>query len=240
MSNRILQNSVNRLLESGDTLVLEDNMSSPANVLYPMSPYFWNDRIGVTKPDVYGPTNLSTLSIPPTGTGGYGNLIVTADSTIEQTIGIAIVLWDNRGNPISVGSGMITLSSWAKNSLGNLISADRYGISSPGFMSADVSMADGYTVLLQSTSVSNVPALGTVATTLGSTAVVGTKTGFSGTVNSMVGSHVVFSGDPTSTPYQIASVTDSFDLTLSSSATWAGSGQVMTFVNPVNLHWRLF
>ena len=237
VNTRVLQNSANRLLESGGSLVLENSLTSQAYASYPMSPYPWTDRFGITKPDVLGPTNLTTLSIGPTGTGNYTSLVITADSVIPMVVGVAVVLWDNRSNPISLGSGMITLSGWGKNAAGYFIPANGYGGDTPGFLSVDVSMAAGYTVLLQSTSVPNYAALGTVTTGVGSPVIVGTSTGFLGT---MVGMYVIFSGDSTNTAYQIAGVTDSFHLTLSSPVTWSSAGQTMSFTNPVNLHWRLF
>ena len=237
MSARLLQSSASRLIQSGDVRVLENSVASTPYTSYPMSQYSWTDRFGITKPDVSGQINLATSPISPTGIGNYTSLTVTADSTLPQTVGVAVILWDNRGNPISVGSGMITLSGWAKNSSGYFIPANGYSGDTPGFLSVDVSMAAGYTVLLQSTSVPNYAALGTVTTSSGSPVIVGTSTGF---LSVMVGMHVIFSGDSTNSAYQIVGVTDPFHLTLSSPVTWSGASQTMSFTNPVNLHWRLF
>ena len=77
--------------------------------------------------------------------------MITADGTaMSASIGIAVVLWDERGNPISVNSGMLTLSGWCKNAAGNYIAANGYGVTPPGFLAVDVSLAAGYTVLVQS------------------------------------------------------------------------------------------
>ena len=67
-----------------------------------------------------------------------------------MTIGIAVVLWDERGNPISVTSLAITLSGWCKNAGGNYIGANGGTTYAPGFLAVDVSLAAGYTVLVQS------------------------------------------------------------------------------------------
>ena len=72
---------------------------------YPKTWYAWTDRTGITKPDVTGP--LSTTCCDPGTTADAGTLVITADGTaMSMTIGIAVVLWDERGNPISVNSGM--------------------------------------------------------------------------------------------------------------------------------------
>ena len=68
-----------------------------------------------------------------------------------MTIGIAVVLWDElRGNPISVTSLAITLSGWCKNAGGNYTGANGGTTYAPGFLAVDVSLAAGYTVLVQS------------------------------------------------------------------------------------------
>ena len=80
-----------------------------------------------------------------------GTLVITADGTAQSmTIGIAVVLWDERGNPISVTSLAITLSGWCKNAGGNYIGANGGTTYAPGFLAVDVSLAAGYTVLVQS------------------------------------------------------------------------------------------
>ena len=81
----------------------------------------------------YQLTNLTPFS-----TADAGTLVITADGTaMSQSIGVAVVLWDERGNPISVNSGMLTLSGWCKNAAGNYITANGYG-TAPGFLAVDV------------------------------------------------------------------------------------------------------
>lgn len=213
-------------------------VSSTALIQYPSSLYSWTDRTGITSPDITGPVDLTTLEVGPTSTGSYRSLAVTADCTSPQSVGIIVVLWDDRGNPISVNSGIITLSSWAQNGLGNFIPSYGYGITPPGFVNIDVSCAAGYTILIGSFSIQNVTALGTVATTVGSPIVTGTTTGFT---SDFVGKSVVFSADVLKKVYKIKSVTDSFHATLTNPVTFSEStGGTMTMVNPVNLHWKLF
>jgi len=117
--------------------------------VYPKTWYTWTDRTGITVPDISGPCSLANLT--PISTADAGTLAITADGTApSMTIGIAVVLWDERGNPMSVNSGMFTLSGWAKNASGNYITANGYAITPPGFLAVDVSLAAGYTVLVQS------------------------------------------------------------------------------------------
>ena len=188
VNTRVLQNSANRLLESGGSLVLENSLTSQAYASYPMSPYPWTDRFGITKPDVLGPTNLTTLSIGPTGTGNYTSLVITADSVIPMVVGVAVVLWDNRSNPISVGSGMITLADGRRTRRAIQYLPTDMGVTLQVSRCGRIDGC-GYTVLLQSTSVANYAALGTVTTGAGSPVIVGTSTGFLGT---MVGMYVIF------------------------------------------------
>ena len=118
-------------------------------VVYPKTAYTWTDRMGVKVPDVTGP--LLTTGLAITGTANAGTLVVAADGTaMSMSIGVAVVLWDERGNPISVNSGTIMLSGWCKNAAGNYIAANGYGVTPPGFLAIDVSLAAGYTVLVQS------------------------------------------------------------------------------------------
>ena len=154
-SNRLLENGSHRLLEDDVIRALElvpavAETTLPITVaqIYPKAWYAWTDRKGITIPDITGPLNVGALY--PTLTADAGTLVITADGTVESmTIGIAAVLWDERGNPISVNSGMLTLSGWCKNAAGNYITANGYGIA-PGFLAVDVSLAAGYTVLVQS------------------------------------------------------------------------------------------
>ena len=76
---------------------------------------------------------LSSPTLTPVSTADAGTLVITADGTaMSMAIGIAVVLWDERGNPISVNSGMITLSGWCKNAAGNYIAANGYGVPPQG------------------------------------------------------------------------------------------------------------
>ena len=148
-AQRLLENGALRLLESGDIRDLELFNPEQVCVGYPKLDFSWTDRTGITTPDVTGP--LLTTGLAITGTANAGTLVVTADGTaMSMAIGIAVVLWDERGNPISVSSGMLTLSGWCKNAAGNYIAANGYGVTPPGFLAIDASLAAGYTVLVQS------------------------------------------------------------------------------------------
>jgi len=150
-AQRLLENGFPRLLENEVIRALELVPAPSQNVgqVYPKTWYAWTDRTGITVPDVTGPLNLG--SYIPTPAADSGTLVITADgTTMSMTIGIAVVLWDERGNPISVNSGMLTLSGWCKNAAGNYIAANGYGVTPPGFLAVDVSLAAGYTVLVQS------------------------------------------------------------------------------------------
>ncbi len=123
--------------------------TSQVNVVYPKTGYAWTDRTGITVPDVTGP--MSTTSLVVTGASQAGTLIVTADGTASSmAIGIAVVLWDERSDPLSVISGMINLSGWLKNAAGHYIPTNGAGGMAPGFLAIDISLAAGYTVLVQS------------------------------------------------------------------------------------------
>ncbi len=150
-AQRLLENGFPRLLENEVIRALELVPAPSQNVgqVYPKTWYAWTDRTGITVPDVTGPLNLG--SYIPTPAADSGTLVITADGTaMSMTIGIAVVLWDERGNSISVNSGILTLSGWCKNAGGNYIAANGYGVTPPGFLAVDVSLAAGYTVLVQS------------------------------------------------------------------------------------------
>ena len=141
--NALLENGIIRALE------LVPDPRSRCRAVYPKTWYAWTDRTGITKPDVTGPASRQLRLV--IRTADAGTLVITADGTaMSMTIGIAVVLWDERGNPISVNSGMLTLSGWCKNAAGNYIAANGYGVTPPGFLAVDVSLAAGYTVLVQS------------------------------------------------------------------------------------------
>jgi hypothetical protein len=149
-AQRLLENGFPRLLENEVIRALELVPAPSQNVgqVYPKTWYAWTDRTGITVPDITGTFNLSSCT--PVPAADSGTLVITADGTVgSMAIGIAVVLWDERGNPISVNSGMLTLSGWCKNAAGNYITANAYG-TAPGFLAVDVSLAAGYTVLVQS------------------------------------------------------------------------------------------
>jgi hypothetical protein len=150
-AQRLLENGLPRLLENQVVRALELVPAPSENVaqVYPKTWYTWTDRTGITVPDISGPCSLANLT--PISTADAGTLVISADGTLaSMTIGVAIVLWDERGNPMSVNSGMLTLSGWAKNASGNYITANGYAATVPGFLAVDVSLAAGYTVLVQS------------------------------------------------------------------------------------------
>jgi hypothetical protein len=114
--------------------------------VYPKTSYTWTDRKGVTKPDVTGSYQLSNLT--PVSTANAGTLVITADCTTAGAIvGLALVLWDERGNPISVSNGQITASGWATNAAGNYVASQGYSLNA-GYLAFDVSQAAGYSVLV--------------------------------------------------------------------------------------------
>jgi len=150
-AQRLLENGFPRLLENEVIRALELVPAPSQNVgqVYPKTWYAWTDRTGITNPDVTGPYQLANLT--PVSTADAGTLVITADGTAQSmTIGIAVVLWDERGNPISVTSLAISLSGWCKNAGGNYIGANGGTTYAPGFLAVDVSLAAGYTVLVQS------------------------------------------------------------------------------------------
>jgi hypothetical protein len=150
-AQRLLENGFPRLLENEVIRALELVPAPSQNVgqVYPKTWYAWTDRTGITVPDVTGPLKLGSYT--PTPAADSGTLVITADGTaMSMAIGIAVVLWDERGNPISVNSGMLTLSGWCKNAAGNFIAANGFGVTPPGFLAVDVSLAAAYTVLVQS------------------------------------------------------------------------------------------
>ena len=114
--------------------------------VYPKTVYAWTDRTGITQPDVTGPYQLSSLT--PLPTADAGTLVITADCTIAGAIiGLAVVLWDERGNPISISSGNITSSGWATNAAGNYVASTGYSVNA-GYLAVDVSLAAGYSILV--------------------------------------------------------------------------------------------
>ena len=129
-AQRLLENGSPRLLENGVIRALE-LVPTLATGLGRLS----EDMVlpGPTARALPIPTSrgrsVADLALGDHGTADAGTLVITADGTaMSMAIGIAVVLWDERGNPISVNSGMLTLSGWCKNAAGNYITANGYGI----------------------------------------------------------------------------------------------------------------
>ena len=147
-SLRLLENGSERLLQNGVVRALElvPDDSQQVSQVFPKTWYAWTDRTGITKPDVTGPCQLANLT--PISTADAGTLVITADCTVPgATIGLALVLWDERGNPISISNGSITASGWATNAAGNYIASSGYSVNA-GYLAFDVSQAAGYNVLV--------------------------------------------------------------------------------------------
>ena len=148
-SLRLLENGSERTLENGIIRALElvpDN-SQQVSCVYPKTWYTWTDRTGITNPDVTGPYQLANLT--PVSTADAGTLVITADcTTSDAIIGLAVVLWDERGNPISISNGNITASGWATNAAGNLRRREWIQHERPGYLAVDVCLAAGYNVLV--------------------------------------------------------------------------------------------
>ena len=68
-------------------------------------------------------------------------------TTPGAIVGLALVLWDERGNPISISNGTITASGWATNAAGTYIASSGYSVDA-GYLAIDVSQAAGYNVLV--------------------------------------------------------------------------------------------
>lgn len=147
-SLRLLENSEPTLLQNGNFRALElvPDTSEQVSQVWPKDWYAWTDRMGVTIPDVYGTLHLTDWE--PTSTADAGTLIVTADTSVAgAVVGLALVLWDERGNEISISEGSITTSSWATNAAGYYIAANGFSVN-PGNLAFNVSNAAGYTLLL--------------------------------------------------------------------------------------------
>ena len=108
-------------------LELVPDDSQQVSCVYPKTWYTWTDRMGITKPDVTGPYQLANLT--PVSTADAGTLVITADcTTAGAIIGLAVVLWDERGNPISISNGNITASGWATNAAGTYVASSGYSM----------------------------------------------------------------------------------------------------------------
>ena len=118
--------------------------------IFPKDWYTWTDRLLITTPDVTGP--LSTSALPtPISCADAGMLVIAADgTTASANIGITVVLWDERGNPIGGCTNQITLSGWLTNAAGNYPGINGLGTYPPGFLQIDVSNAAAFNILVQS------------------------------------------------------------------------------------------
>ena len=133
---------------TGDTASFTDATDNPQQVscVYPKTWYTWTDRMGITKPDITGPFQLADLT--PVSAADAGTLVITADcTTAGAIIGLAVVLWDERGNPISISNGNIMASGWATNAAGTYVASSGYSMNA-GYLAVDVSLAAGYNVLV--------------------------------------------------------------------------------------------
>ncbi len=117
--------------------------------LWPKTWYGWTDRNGIATADVTGTLSSSTLT--PISISDAGTLVVTVDGNASSaSIGITVVLWDERGFVIGGASSTITLSGWLTNASGNFVAFNPYSVSPPGFLQIDVSNAAGFNILVQS------------------------------------------------------------------------------------------
>jgi len=116
-------------------------------VVYPKTNYAWTDRTGITAPDTTDA--LDTASLTKISAADGGTLVITVDGSVPKAvIGIAVVLWDERGISTSIFNGSVTLSTWAKNAAGYYIAANNG--EAPGFLTIDISLAASFTILVQS------------------------------------------------------------------------------------------
>ena len=172
-------------------------------------------------------------------------LVITGDSTAAGAIcSLAVVLWDERNNPISLSTGQITTSTWCQNAAGDYIASSGNSLGA-AYLPINVACAAGYNVVVQAIQpgASSYGTVGsvTLATTNGSPTVTGTDTQFLSQIS--VGNYLIFSSDGTLTPYQVASIQSNTSLTLSSNiaSAAAGSGQTAQLCTAAfNLHYRLF
>lgn len=117
--------------------------------LWPKTWYGWTDRTGIATADVSGV--LSSSSLTPISTSDAGTLLITADGNVgSTTIGITVVLWDERGFVIGGGTSAITLSGWLTNASGNFVAFNGFAASPSGCLQVDVSNAAGFNILVQS------------------------------------------------------------------------------------------
>ncbi len=115
--------------------------------IWPKDWYSWTDRT-VTTPDITGPLNLSTLT--PVTASDAGTLQIAVDSlSASTTIGLIVVTWDSRGNPIGATEFIFSTSSWATNSAGYFVMTSSTTSSDP-CIEVPVYNYSGFNVLLES------------------------------------------------------------------------------------------
>ena len=86
--------------------------------------------------------------IIPLPTADAGNLVVAIDSSVAgATVTLAVALWDERGNPISIVFNTITTSAWATDAAGNYIAESPYNLG-PAYLEYDVSLGAGYRIFV--------------------------------------------------------------------------------------------
>jgi len=118
-------------------------------VVYPKLYHNWSSRLGITTPDVVAPMSCASLAISPIG--NEGTLVIVVDGAKPSSmVELAIVTWDEGGNPTGVSVLNIHLSGWLKGKNGNFIGCHASPTYQPGFLAIDVSLAAGYTILVQS------------------------------------------------------------------------------------------
>ncbi len=115
--------------------------------IWPKDWYSWTDRT-VTTPDITGPLNLSTLT--PVSAGDAGTLQIAVDTLASSaTLGLIVVGWDSRGNPISASEFIVTTSGWATNSAGYFVMTSS-AVNSDTTIEFPVYNYSGFNVLLES------------------------------------------------------------------------------------------
>jgi len=117
--------------------------------IWPKDWYSWTDRT-VTTPDITGPLNLSSLT--PVSAGDAGTLQIAIDTlAASATIGIVVVAWDSRGNPISATEFIVVTSGWATNSFGYFVLTSS-ALTTDATIEFPIYNYSGFNVLLESIS----------------------------------------------------------------------------------------
>lgn len=118
-------------------------------VVYPKLYHNWSSRLGITAPDVTGPMSASSLQISPVG--NEGTLVIAVDGTKPSSqVELTIVTWNEVGDMTGVTTLGVNLSGWLTTKQGTYIGCQACSRYNPGFLAIDVSLAAGYTILVQS------------------------------------------------------------------------------------------